>query len=65
MLEARAQPWSCSRMPCQVSPGQPLSADGGKGMHTETAASLLAHGPGKPKPSTAGPGGCNTVGRML
>lgn len=65
MLEARAQPWSCSRMPCQVSPAQPLSADEGKGMHTKTEATLLTHRPGKLKPGAAGPGGCDTMGRML
>lgn len=41
MLEARAQPWSCSRMLCQLSPARPLSADGGTGMHTRPAASSL------------------------
>lgn len=57
MLETRAQPRSCSRMPCQVSPAQPLNADRGMGIHTKTAASLLVCGPSEPKPSAAGPGG--------
>jgi len=65
MLEACAQPWSCSRMPCQVLPAQPLSADGGTGMRTKTTASLLAPGPGELTPSAAGPGGCDTVGRCF
>lgn len=52
-------------MPCQVSPAQPLSAEGGTGMHTKTAASLLVHGPEELKLSSAGPGGYSMVGRML
>lgn len=35
MLEAGAQPWSCSGMPCQVPPAQPLGADRGAGTHTD------------------------------
>lgn len=38
MLEARAQPWSCSRMPCQLPPARPFCADRGTGMLTESAA---------------------------
>lgn len=65
MLEARAQPWSCSRMPCQLPPARPFSAERGTEMLTETAASLLPHGLGEPRPGTAGPGCCDTVGSVL
>lgn len=65
MLEARAQPGSCSSVPCQVSPAQPLSADGGTGMHTKTAGSLLPFGLGELKPGAAGPGARDTAGSAL
>lgn len=65
MLEARVQPWSCSRMLCQLSPAQPLSADRGTGMLTKTAASFLPCGLGELKPGAAGPGCCDTVGSVL